>query len=154
MLSYMMPNFLVTFGASRIGVADYHMYWQIITAMFCHSGLLHLVCNMMSLKSVGDVVENMYGTKKMLIIYLTTGIIATIESITFQNVTTVGASGAICGLIGAYMAQLKRYNGLDMETAIRIVSPIVIMSLLPGIDMIAHVAGLIGGYLIGRWIAQ
>jgi membrane associated rhomboid family serine protease len=80
-------------------------YWPFITSMFLHGGLLHLIGNMWSLWIFGDNVEDRMGRVRYLIFYLLTGVIAGLTH-WFTNldstVPTVGASGAIAGVLGAY----------------------------------------------------
>lgn len=144
-------NFLSTFGASHMTVLENHQYYRLITAMFCHAGIAHILCNMISLKSVGSLIESIYGEKKMMAIFFITGIVATITSIISQPaITTVGVSGAICGLIGAFLAVMQKSGNMTPEVLMQALFPIALLFFIPNIDSIAHVAGLVCGYVVGK----
>src|SRR5207245_7902717 len=87
----------VTFG---------HQYWRLITAMFLHAGLLHLALNMYALYLFGYLIEDAFGRPQFLAIYFITGFLASAASFAFGPVgeVGVGASGAILGLLGAWLA--------------------------------------------------
>lgn len=140
------------FGSSYTTIFGYHQYYRLVTAMFCHAGIMHLLCNMISLNSVGPVIEQVYGKKKFYILYFATGICAGLFSALIHHsvILSVGASGAICGLIGAYLAVLKIHGRLDTATLVQVMWPILIMVFVPGIDNVAHLCGALSGYVVGR----
>lgn len=144
-------NFIAHFGASNFGVFHEHHFYQLLTAMLCHANLMHLFCNMISLKSVGSLIESIYGETKMFILFIITGMLATFVSILTQpSITTVGASGAICGLIGAFLAVMKKENCMTMEVLAQALFPIILVFFVPNVDSMAHLAGLASGYVVGK----
>lgn len=147
-------NFLTSYGSSYEYTIGQGQFYRLLTCIFCHGGLMHLLCNMFSLYTLGKVIEVIYTPKKMLTIFLTTGICASLFSVFMhhyfsQDVLSIGASGAICGLVGAYIVQLKRHNLITFEGILSWIVPIIVMSLLPGIDLYAHLGGIISGCIIG-----
>jgi membrane associated rhomboid family serine protease len=85
---------------------DYHEYATIFTSMFMHGGWLHLFSNMLALYIFGDNVEDSMGPVRYLIFYLVCGIAAAMTHLYFNQhspMPTVGASGAIAGVLGAYL---------------------------------------------------
>nr|WP_054752968.1 rhomboid family intramembrane serine protease [Piscibacillus salipiscarius] len=78
-------------------------YWRIITSMFLHIGLIHLLMNMIALYYLGEVTEKIYGTKRFLVIYFIAGIFGSIASFATNDSVSAGASGAIFGLFGALL---------------------------------------------------
>ena len=128
---------------------------RLITSIFLHAGIIHFAMNAWALKLLGCQTENFYGHIKTLIIFIYSGIVGNLLSLLFmgENTISVGASGAIFGLMGAilYFALNQRtYMG---EALKREILPVIIINLLlgfmiSGINMEAHLGGLIGGILI------
>jgi len=129
-------------------------YYRLITATFLHADLFHLLFNMYALYLIGSQLEGFYGKVKYLIIYLTSGILGSLLSLAFlgQN-WSLGASGAIFGLFGSLLYfgyHYRVYLGTVIKTQILpiIVLNLVIGFIIPGIDVVAHLGGLIGGIFI------
>lgn len=143
-------NVMCTHGPSiRAG-----QYYRLFTGMFVHGGLAHLLLNCYSLYVVGSQMESFLGKIKFLIIYLVSGLSGALLSITFSgNVASIGASGAIFGLLGS-MLYFGYYYRVYLGNVIRSqILPIIALNLLigftvAGIDNAAHIGGLIGGTLI------
>ena len=74
--------------------------WTLITSTFLHGSIVHLLYNLFALALFGSILENIIGTKKFLLIYSISGLVASLFSIPFYN-SVLGASGAIFGIIGA-----------------------------------------------------
>lgn len=132
-------------------------YWRLVTAMFLHAGLLHLLLNMYGLWLFGSVIEGALGRWRFLAIYFASGVLATVTSLVFGDPrsVSVGASGAIFGLLGAWVAYNYRRRGSALAAAnLRTAAVIVAVNLflgfaLPGIDNLAHLGGLVGGVVLG-----
>jgi len=129
-------------------------YYRLITATFLHADLFHLLFNMYALYLIGSQLEGFYGKVKYLIIYLTSGILGSLLSLAFlgQN-WSLGASGAIFGLFGSLLYfgyHYRVYLGTVIKTQILpiIVLNLVIGFIIPGIDVVAHLGGLVGGIFI------
>lgn len=151
------PKILVKYGAlvNNNLMVESIDYFRIISSIFLHGGLLHLVFNMYSLYVVGPQLENFFGKVKYLIIYLFSGICGNLLSMLFLpdfNVS-VGASGAIFGLLGALVYfgyHYRVYLGGVIKSQI---IPLIVLNLFigyisSGINNVAHIGGLIGGILI------
>lgn len=151
------PKILVKYGAlvNNNLMVESIDYFRIISSIFLHGGLLHLVFNMYSLYVVGPQLENFFGKVKYLIIYLFSGICGNLLSMLFlpdYNVS-VGASGAIFGLLGALVYfgyHYRVYLGGVIKSQI---IPLIVLNLFigyisSGINNVAHIGGLIGGILI------
>lgn len=143
------------------------LYWPLITSMFLHGGVSHLIGNMWILWLFGDNVEDFLGPIKYVFFYLGTGLIAifahTLSSLQ-SDVFTLGASGAIAGVMGAYLILYPHAQILTLVPFIPFLINIpafvflifwVLLQLLSGImggaDGIAwwaHIAGFLGGMLI------
>ncbi len=128
-------------------------YYRIFTGMFLHGSIMHLVLNMYALYVIGSQIESFMGKTKFIIIYLFSGFLGNLLSITLGDYASVGASGAIFGLLGALLYfgyHYRVYLGNVLKSQI---IPIILLNLLigfivPSIDNIAHIGGLIGGILI------
>lgn len=126
--------------------------WRLITCTFLHADIIHISFNMMALLAIGPLVEKYYGKSRYLLIYLGSGILGSLFSAVLGNYVSVGASGAIFGLFGALLYFGYKYRAtLDGFLRSSII-PIIVANLLmgfvvPGIDVIGHIGGLIGGLL-------
>ncbi len=133
--------------------------YRLITCMFLHGSIMHLICNMYALYVLGSQVERYYGTLKFLIIYFISGILGSLFSCVFMSSYTysIGASGAIFGLLGSIAYFTYNYRATLQSLLRGQVMPAIIVNLLigfivPGIDVTAHVGGLIGGILVSMGI--
>ena len=147
-------NVLAKFGANNILLVKNGEIYRLLTCAFLHVGLIHLVVNMYSLRVIGPSVEGLIGIGKFVFIYLISAISASLMSLVFvdSNIVSVGASGAIFGLMGALLYFGYHYR-LYLNDAIKTqIIPVILFNLIigfmmPGIDNGAHIGGLIGGYL-------
>ena len=146
------PITLVMFGANYAPLVKSGQIWRLLTSMFLHAGFLHLAINMYALYMLGSQVENYIGKLKFTGIYLVSGIIGSLMSVLFTNNISVGASGAIFGLAGALLYfgfhfRLYLSNALKNQILPIVIINLALGFLIPGIDVAAHIGGLIGGYL-------
>jgi len=136
-------------------------YWRLFTAMFLHANVLHLAFNMYALYLFGNLIEEALGTLRFLGIYLLCGLLASVTSFVFSHplIPAVGASGAIFGLLGAWVAYNYRRRGsalaaANLQSALLIVGINVVLGFsIPGIDNFAHLGGLASGAVAG-WLAE
>lgn len=143
---------LVLMGANSSYYTKAGEYYRLLTCIFLHAGFAHIICNMYSLIVIGPQVESFYGKLKYLFIFLVSGICGSILSLVFSssNIVSVGASGAIFGLLGAiiyfgYHYRVYLGNVLKSQIIPVIILNLVIGFMISGIDNFAHVGGLIGG---------
>lgn len=133
--------------------------YRLFTSMFLHSDIFHLLCNMYALYILGPQVERYYGKTKFLLIYILSGLLGSVFSCAFMDSNTIsmGASGAIFGLLGS-IAYFTYYYRATLQGLLRgQIIPVIIINLLmgmmlPGIDIFCHIGGLIGGILISMSI--
>jgi rhomboid protease GluP len=152
---------LIAFGAKTNGLLRSGEWFRLITPVFIHAGLLHLVLNSYALWVVGMQVEKLYGSARFLLIYLLSGVGGVAGSYLGQTLLprpfdapSVGASGAIFGLFGVLAVFGFRYRR-EMPPAIRRamtagVLPVIVINLFIGfsiefIDNSAHIGGLLTG---------
>lgn len=152
------PQQLVDVGASFPPLTLDGQPWRLAASMFLHVGLIHIALNMVCLWQ-GRVVELLYGRFAFTVLYLGSGMIAGAATLVRGGaVVSVGASGAVFGVYGAFGAYLvfrravieehawrTTAKGIAMFVAINLVFGIM----MPGISVVAHVAGLVAGFLLG-----
>lgn len=150
------PDILVSWGANfRPSTLDGE-WWRLITCCFVHIGLIHLLMNMYALLSVGILLEPLLGSRKFIMAYLLSGITGSLLSLGWHDFTvSAGASGAIFGLYGVFLALLTT-NIIEKTARTGLLSSIlvfVVYNLINGmkgnIDNAAHIGGLLGGLLTG-----
>ena len=129
-------------------------YYRLFTCAFFHGGLLHLACNMYSLYLIGRELETVLGKTKFIIVYIISILTSSLLSgvINGGSVMSVGASGAIFGLLGALLYFGMQYRLYLSNALLYQVIPVIAINLFigfstPGIDNWAHIGGLVGGYL-------
>lgn len=147
---------LLAWGANFKPLTTNGEWWRLITNTFLHGGLIHLLANMYGLLFVGIFLEPRLGRTKFAIIYLTTGILASIASLWWHNATvSIGASGAIFGLYGVFVALLltkvfpKDFSKAFLTSTLIFIGYNLLAGFTGGIDNAAHIGGLISGFIIG-----
>ena len=163
------PTRLVKLGASiglfgtsagAVGGIATGQYWRLFTSMFLHAEIFHIAFNAYALWIFGSIVEQELGRFRFLLIYFVTGLFASAASYAFGPPFTpaVGASGAIFGLFGAFIAYNYRRRHLALAAA-RLRSAIVLIAInafiafsIPGIDWRAHAGGLFAGLIAGYMV--
>jgi membrane associated rhomboid family serine protease len=189
LLSYALPLFIQTplpagkdlFGLlpspsyvslNLLGWADIRLiltgnWWVLVTAMFLHGGVLHILFNMMWVRDLGPQTEYLFGPHKMLIIFVLSGIAGNMVAVftplvanTFLGtrlsmIPVIGASGAVFGLMGAIIAFGRRRGGIFGRQLVRQMGMwaailIVMGFLMSGVSNAAHIGGFIGGFIIGQ----
>jgi membrane associated rhomboid family serine protease len=125
-----------------------HDYYRLVTAGFLHSGLLHIGFNMYILYWLGTMLEPSLGHARFLALYLASLLAGSFGALLFSpNAVTVGASGAVFGLMGAAFV-LQRARGIDpMQSGLGpvILFNLVISFVIPNISIGGHLGGLVGG---------
>ena len=128
--------------------------YRLFTGMFLHGGLVHLLFNCYALYVIGSQVESFLGKFKFLVIYLVAGISGALFSMIFGgNYASIGASGAIFGLMGALVYFGYHYRVYLGNVVKSQIIPLIVLNLalgffVTGIDNFAHIGGLIGGTLM------
>ncbi len=124
-------------------------YWQVFTAMFVHFDFFHIGFNMIALYYFGRLNEISYSRGEYLAIYFGAGLLGNAVSLFLVplDVQTGGASGAIFGLVGSYAARNR--NAVNMALALVYAAFILIESSGPGVNIYAHLFGIVGGFALG-----
>ena len=150
---------LVALGAIIHGTLQEHQYWRLLAAMFLHANVIHWVVNSWSLYQLGSLYEAMFGKARFAMIYLITGLCASFASAIklSPDGASVGASGAIFGILGAFIFSIRRSQwrherwtrGLTRQLVFWGVVNLAIGASFAFIDNTAHVAGLVAGLILG-----
>ena len=155
---------LFAFGASgALPVFGADRWWTFLSATWLHGSLLHIVFNVMWIRNLAPPVGELYGPGRMVIIYVMSGV-AGFAVTSFAGYylaflpflqgarLTVGASGAIFGLLGALVYYGRRTGSSHVSGQARSLAMFMFLFgfIMPGIDNYAHAGGFVGGYLIGR----
>lgn len=136
-------------------------WWRLVTSMFLHAGILHILFNGMALYALGMQVEQLMGSKRFLWIFFLTGIGGNVLTLLVNPVPSVGASGGIFGLLGALIAFFYRnrdrlgawgqanLRGLLLTAGINF----LITFSIPQVNQMAHVGGLVTGLFLGYFLS-
>ena len=131
-------------------------WWRLLTPILVHGGALHLFLNMYILFMYGPQVEQTFGTGRFVVMFLLSGLMGSAFSYAFPpDTASVGASGAIFGVVGVLVAYLYRRRRTTFIAqylrgmGLFIVANLVFGFIFPGIDNFAHIGGLVGGVLLG-----
>lgn len=147
---------LLQWGADYRPATTNGEWWRLLTNIFLHGGIMHLIANMVGLIFIGMFLEPILGTKRFTLLYLVTGILASVASVWWHpNTVSVGASGAIFGMFGAFLALLLTgifppdFKRQFLVTVSIFIGYNLLMGLTGGIDNAAHIGGLISGFILG-----
>jgi rhomboid protease GluP len=150
-------DILIRWGGAYVPYIHNGQYWRLFTAMFLHSGIRHLLNNMILLYVLGIALESQLGRVKYTVLYLGCGLIGNIVSYEYYlsrgNYTvSIGASGAIYAVMGALIWVVIRNKGRVAGYSIQQMLLLLAFSLYfgftsAGVANSAHVAGLISGFL-------
>lgn len=148
---------LTEMGALDVSkLVAHHQGWRLITAIWLHAGVVHLLANMLSLLFIGLRLEKEFGFIRIGLLYMISGLGGNLLSALFiQSSISVGASGALFGLLGGMLSELIinwtiYANKLAaLVTLLLIVLINLAVGILPHVDNFAHIGGFISGFLLG-----
>jgi membrane associated rhomboid family serine protease len=145
---------LVRFGGQWPPLVDAGEWWRLGTAVFLHAGVLHLVFNLLALSQVGPAVETVFGRSRMLFFFMLTGLLASLASYAVgRNAVSIGASGAIMGLIGVAAGWGHRSGtaqGRDVRNRmLQWAAYTMLFGFMIRADNAAHLGGFVAGGVLG-----
>jgi membrane associated rhomboid family serine protease len=125
-------------------------WWRLLTAPFLHAGLWHLALNMFALWILGGLLEPLLGRWRFVTVYLVSALAGSVTSYAFSNpgIISVGASGAVFGLLGATLVALRKLNRDVSGVLVLLLINAVLGFVFPGIDWRAHLGGLVAGLVV------
>ncbi|BCX13666.1 MAG: hypothetical protein KatS3mg085_198 [Candidatus Dojkabacteria bacterium] len=153
-------------GVLEINNGSINSLGTLITSIFLHINILHILINMYSLFKVGEIVYNLYDGKKLFLTYVIGGLGGSLMTFVYysliikEDVSTIGASGAIFALVGLLVGgSLKKYRyGYNLPINFQNVLFVALMSLsiglIPGLNVnnLAHIGGFLTGIIIGLFL--
>lgn len=149
-------NTLEKMGALEVEKIRHHESWRLITSMWLHAGVVHILANMLSLVFIGIRLEKEFGFVRIGLLYIISGLGGNLLSALFiQTSISVGASGALFGLLGAMLSELITNwtiyaNKLAaLLTLVLIIIINLAIGILPHVDNFAHIGGFVSGFLLG-----
>jgi len=145
---------LLLLGATgTIPISKLSHWWTLVSANYLHGSLLHVIFNMLAFRQIGSLVINLYGINRMIIFWFFSGILGYMVSYLAGVRFTIGASAAICGMIGAALFYGKSRGGLFGQAVYKQISAwvfgIFLIGLMPGINNWGHGGGILAGILLG-----
>ncbi len=153
------PEALRALGAAGTDPWQRGHWWTLLTAIYLHGGVLHILFNVLWIRQLGPAVEELYGRARLVVIFTVAGAAGFAVSNVFGVPLTVGASGSIFGLLGAMVAFGRRRGGAFGQMILRQYGQwaliLFIFGLLPGtaINNWAHAGGFAGGLAAGLVIS-
>jgi membrane associated rhomboid family serine protease len=145
-------DIIIDFGAKVNSLISGGQYWRLLSCAFLHLDYGHIAFNMLSLYSMGPMIERIYGRWRYILIYLISALAGSIASFIFSTSVSAGASGAVFGLLGAIVhlgwkkpSFLK--SGLGVNILLLLALNIVLGFTYRGIDNFAHAGGFLGGII-------
>ena len=142
-----------------LGQVNYHVildgwYWQLFTSMFVHADIVHLFGNMFFLLIFGLRAEEMFDAKEYLLIYFASGLAGSLLTLLMGlYMISVGASGAIFGVFGAVIIYIRRAGGQSIIGALLFAFLFLLLNAGYGVNVLAHLGGLVAGLVIGYLLA-
>jgi len=146
---------LAEVGQWNTRVLFYGWYWQLLTSLFVHANLLHILGNMFFLLIYGVRAEELFRIWQYLAVYFVSGLGGNLLSLLMgPDVVSVGASGAIFGVFGASVIYMRRSVGQSIAGALMYSFYLFILNVGVGVNLLAHFGGLVAGLLMGYLLAQ
>jgi len=153
-------SLILTMGAKINAAIVAGEFWRLVTAMFLHVDLLHIAFNSYALLAFGPQVERPYGRLRFLLMYFLSGLAGSALSFLLSPYPSVGASGAIFGLVGVMGAYLYRYRDRLATGRARLINILSVVAynlfygfVVPHVDNWAHIGGLVAGLTLGWFLA-
>lgn len=146
---------LLLLGATGTYPIDaFGRYWTLVSANYLHGGILHIIFNLMALKQIAPWAANEYGSSRMFVIYTAGGVAGYVVSYMAGVPFTIGASAAVCALIGSLLYYGKSRGGVYGSSVYRevsgwVISLFVFGLIFPGINNWGHGGGILGGIILG-----
>ncbi|MGD0455087.1 MAG: rhomboid family intramembrane serine protease [Solirubrobacteraceae bacterium] len=136
---------------SRAAISESHQYWRLVSSAFLHENFIHIGFNMYLLYLLGLMLEPAIGSTRFAAIYFTALLTGSFGALFATAAASLGASGAIFGLMGAAVVELRARKVSVMQSGIGglIVLNLILSFSLANISVGAHIGGLIGGFLAG-----
>jgi rhomboid protease GluP len=155
------PSVIISYGLYTPAVLSGEA-WRLLTSLFIHANIAHIAGNMLFLFIYGLRAEEMFDVKEYLAVYFLSGLAGNVLTMFVDLLTvgtlggfafSVGASGAIFGVLGAVMIYMRRSIGQSIISALIFVFFLFALNIGPGVNILAHLGGLVTGLAIGYVLA-
>src|SRR5271157_83538 len=146
----------IILGFGQINSLVWHgQVWRLLTAMFIHADITHIAGNMLFLLIFGLRAEDMFDIEEYLSIYFLSGLAGGLLTLAlgFSDIPSIGASGAIFGVLGATLIFARRSIGQSIFSALIYAFFLFLLNVGPDVNIFAHLGGLGAGLLIGYSLA-
>lgn len=148
------PQALQWLGMTGAFVWDQGRWWTLLTAIYLHGSLLHILFNVLWIRQLGPAVEELYGRARLVVIFTVSGVAGFVVSNLIGIPYTIGASGAIFGLLGAMVAFGRKRGGVFGALVLRQYGQwalilFVLGFFMAGVNNLAHAGGFVGGLAAG-----
>jgi rhomboid protease GluP len=156
MFSIFAPSDQSLFALGATGAVPEHLgrWWTVLTAIYLHGGLLHILFNVLWIRQLGPAVEQLYGSARLVVIFTVSGVAGFLLSNAAGIPFTIGASGSIFGLLGAMVAFGRKRGGVFGTMVLRQYGQWALMLFvlgffMSGVNNLAHAGGFAGGFATG-----
>ena len=157
-LLFLSPSMEALYRLGMTGgwAAAHGHWWTVITAVYLHGGLLHILFNMMALRQLGQDAQEIFGPARFFVLFTLTGAAGFVLSNLVRPTPSIGASGAIFGLVGALIAYHRRRGGTMGAMITRQMLQWVVIMFVFGlmasrvVNNLAHLGGLASGFALGQ----
>jgi rhomboid protease GluP len=160
MFGLLSPSAEAMFALGATGSLPWQLgrWWTLLTAIYLHGGILHVLFNVLMVRQLGPAVEELYGPSRVAVIFTVAGVAGFVASNFVGHPLTIGASGSIFGLLGAMVAFGQKRGGTFGALVLRQYGQwalllFVLGFLMPGVNNVAHAGGFIGGFVAGLGLA-
>lgn len=154
-LDFSGTDYVLLFAYFKLWTFQYGWYWQFITSIFTHLNILHISLNMFFLYILGVQTERLVGGEKLIYLYLLSGFGGNIMTTLIPlSIGGLGASGAIFGIFGYLTSYYGMLGGNIKNMVFYAFFIFLINSLIPGVDILAHLGGLLVGLIWGYMDAK
>ena len=159
-LDVLSPSIEALFALGATGSVAWHLgrWWTLLTAIYLHGNVLHILFNVLWIRQLGPAIEQLYGPSRLVIIFTVAGATGFLASNLLGLPLTIGASGSIFGLLGAMVAFGQKRGGTFGAMILRQYGQwalllFVLGFLMQGVNNIAHAGGFVGGFAAGLVLA-
>jgi rhomboid protease GluP len=159
-LDVLSPSIEALFALGATGSVAWHLgrWWTLLTAIYLHGNVLHILFNVLWIRQLGPAIEQLYGPSRLVIIFTVAGVTGFLASNLLGLPLTIGASGSIFGLLGAMVAFGQKRGGTVGAMILRQYGQwalllFVLGFLMQGVNNIAHAGGFVGGFAAGLVLA-
>ena len=155
-------NFIITGDSALYQWGQFNLYvmngwyWQLLTSIFVHVDIIHLLLNMFFLLIFGFRAEDLFSSEEYLFVYLLSGLSGNLLTLLLMDPFTLsaGASGAIFGIFGACVIYVRKTFGQSIVGALLYSFLLLMMTAGRGVNIFAHFGGLAAGLIIGYALAK